>query len=170
MADDMGWRDTGYHGNQIVKTPNLDSMASKGLQFDIYPTLLEITGTTMPNQPVLDGVSVVPLIDGQMKERPKPIGFMLWNQKGKKQENRKGLEGADFNQDTQGVWIDGKFKLVIGPRGEKVQLFDIYADQANRTNLAEKEPEVVARMTKALSEWRGSVRNGFDGKDYVSGK
>ena len=36
IADDMGWRDTGYHGNPVVKTPHLDDMASKGLQFDFF--------------------------------------------------------------------------------------------------------------------------------------
>jgi arylsulfatase A-like enzyme len=42
---------------------------------DIYPTLLEITGVRMMNQPPLDGISLVPLIDQKMKTRPKPIGF-----------------------------------------------------------------------------------------------
>ena len=42
---------------------------------DIYPTLLDITGVRMPNQPPLDGVSLVPLLAGQMKARPKPMGF-----------------------------------------------------------------------------------------------
>jgi arylsulfatase A-like enzyme len=43
--------------------------------FDIYPTLLEIVGVTMENQPPLDGVSLVPLIDGKMTARPRPMGF-----------------------------------------------------------------------------------------------
>jgi len=42
---------------------------------DIYPTLLEITGVKMKNQPPLDGISLVPLIDNKMKTRPKPMGF-----------------------------------------------------------------------------------------------
>ena len=42
---------------------------------DIYPTLLEITGVRMKNQPPLDGISLVPLIDSKMKTRPKPMGF-----------------------------------------------------------------------------------------------
>ncbi len=42
---------------------------------DIYPTLLEITGVTIPNQTPLDGVSLKPLIDGDMGQRPKPMGF-----------------------------------------------------------------------------------------------
>ena len=49
---------------------------------DIYPTLLDIVGVKVPNQAPLDGVSLVPLLDGKLTERPKPIGFMLWNGKG----------------------------------------------------------------------------------------
>jgi len=42
---------------------------------DIYPTLLEIAGVQMENQPPLDGISLVPLINGTMNVRPKPMGF-----------------------------------------------------------------------------------------------
>jgi len=42
---------------------------------DIYPTLLDITGVKMKNQPPLDGISLVPLVEGKMKTRPKPMGF-----------------------------------------------------------------------------------------------
>ncbi|MCA9068154.1 MAG: N-acetylgalactosamine 6-sulfate sulfatase, partial [Planctomycetaceae bacterium] len=43
--------------------------------YDIYPTLLDIVGVKMKDQPVLDGVSLLPLIDGQMEKRGKPLGF-----------------------------------------------------------------------------------------------
>ena len=36
MADDMGWGDPGFNGNRIIKTPNLDAMASNGLRFDRF--------------------------------------------------------------------------------------------------------------------------------------
>ena len=42
---------------------------------DIYPTLLDITDVKMKNQPPLDGISLVPLIESKMKTRPKPMGF-----------------------------------------------------------------------------------------------
>ena len=42
---------------------------------DIYPTLLEIAGVRMENQPPLDGISLAGLIDSKMKTRAKPIGF-----------------------------------------------------------------------------------------------
>lgn len=133
---------------------------------DIYPTILDITGIKLPHQPVLDGVSLLPLIDGKMSVRPKPIGFLLWNGGGKG-EKQKAFDKADFVADVQGVWIDGKYKLIIAPNSENVQLFDIYADQANKQNLASKLPDEVARMTRALNEWRVAVRAGFDGKDYA---
>lgn len=36
MADDLGWSDTGFNGNQVVNTPALDKMANNGLVFDRF--------------------------------------------------------------------------------------------------------------------------------------
>ena len=33
LMDDMGWRDVGFMGNQLVETPNLDRLAKQGLVF-----------------------------------------------------------------------------------------------------------------------------------------
>lgn len=33
MADDLGYGDTGFNGNEIIRTPNLDRLASQGLVF-----------------------------------------------------------------------------------------------------------------------------------------
>lgn len=133
---------------------------------DIYPTLLDITGITMPNQPPLDGMSLVPLLHGTMKERTKPMGFMLRRDK----IGKRSLDEVDFVRDTEGVWIDGKFRLVSHPAGDQkpaqLALYDIFADPAHKTDLTAKQPDDVARMQKALDEWRASVRASFDGKDY----
>ncbi len=42
---------------------------------DIYPTLLDIVGVTVPDQPPLDGISLVGVIEGKVRQRPEPIGF-----------------------------------------------------------------------------------------------
>ena len=42
---------------------------------DIYPTLLDIAGVQVENQPSLDGISLVSLIDRKWNARPKPMGF-----------------------------------------------------------------------------------------------
>ena len=50
---------------------------------DIYPTILEIVGTKPANQPVLDGISLLPVINGNLRKRPKPIGFWNYPTRGK---------------------------------------------------------------------------------------
>jgi len=36
MADDLGWGDPGFNGNQVIVTPQLDDMASRGFVFDRF--------------------------------------------------------------------------------------------------------------------------------------
>ena len=36
MTDDQGWGQTGYYNHPVLKTPNLDEMASNGLRFDRF--------------------------------------------------------------------------------------------------------------------------------------
>jgi len=36
MSDDQGWGDVAYNGNQIVKTPQLDTMAREGVRLDRF--------------------------------------------------------------------------------------------------------------------------------------
>ena len=33
LADDMGWGDSGTYGHELIKTPNMDKMASEGVMF-----------------------------------------------------------------------------------------------------------------------------------------
>ena len=63
-----------------ISTPRTTDVRSNTC--DIYPTLLEIAGVTIQGQPPLDGVSLVPLIEGQMGDRPKPMGFWDYPIKG----------------------------------------------------------------------------------------
>jgi arylsulfatase A-like enzyme len=45
---------------------------------DMFPTLCELAGRSLPDRP-LDGISLVPLIDGKMRKRPSPIFFWSFN-------------------------------------------------------------------------------------------
>jgi len=39
MADDLGWADVGYNGNEFFETPNIDRLAREGMTFDqFYPS------------------------------------------------------------------------------------------------------------------------------------
>ena len=38
VADDLGWSDGGYHGNEVIQTPSLDRLAAEGVQLDRFYT------------------------------------------------------------------------------------------------------------------------------------
>ncbi len=59
---------------------------------DIYPTVLELAGANVPHQPPLDGISLVPLLDGRMPARGKPLGFWVYPRPGRQVRSVKILE------------------------------------------------------------------------------
>jgi len=164
----------------VVKQPLQTNLVCG--HWDMYPTVLEIVGVTMPGQPQLDGISLMPLFRGEKTERERPVGFMLRRRErngqatpdGEKRAKGGNLRAVDFIADTQGVWIDGKYKLVVSPTDNpaspSIKLVDIYADPAEKTNLAADHPDVVKKMRDALDTWRTQVRASFDGKDYQASK
>jgi len=141
------------------------------VHMDIYPTLLDIAGAKVSGQPPLDGISLRPLIDGEMSQRPRPIGFMLRPRKG--EPGHRSLEELDFVADTQGVWVDGRYKLIVGRASPalppEVALYDIVSDPAEQTDLAPAQPETVRAMRTALDAWRRSLRSSHRGEDFSSG-
>jgi len=65
--------------------------------------------------------------------------------------------------------IDGHFKLVIHEAASgdpKRELFDLQADPAEKTNLAQQEPAIAAKLQTRLREWQQSVLQSLSGADY----
>lgn len=115
---------------------------------DIYPTLLSIAGVSVEDQPPLDGVSLLPLIEGGNAQRAKPMGFWDFTTRGIRTPSAKwmgelfaaqqageelppdesSLRAADLPRTAypldrfvgHAAWIDGDWKLhrIEGPRGQ----------------------------------------------------
>ncbi len=64
---------------------------------DILPTLCTLTSTAIPDRP-LDGISLSPVIDGNMTERPEPVGFWAFST-GAEAKNKPYID-AKFQQGT----------------------------------------------------------------------
>jgi arylsulfatase A-like enzyme len=64
--------------------------------------------------------------------------------------------------------LDGKYKLVVrgGMQRPEAQLFNLAADPAEETNIASKQPEVVAHLKELLLNWQTSVLSSLAGNDY----
>ncbi|MDA7915626.1 sulfatase-like hydrolase/transferase [Verrucomicrobia bacterium] len=112
---------------------------------DYLPTILEIVGAEKAESRPLDGVSLVSLLKGQMKQRSEPIGFQS--------KNLLALS-------------DNRFKLYSGDKGKTWELYDLLRNPAEDKDIAEKHPDVVVRMKKVLAEWRASCVRSDQGGDY----
>jgi len=182
VADDMGFFDNGgvsptsgietkgkIGGRTIgllewpAKIPQARQTDMPVCHVDMYPTVLDITGVTMDHQPVLDGVSILPLIEGAMESRPQPLGFASGRYAGK--------EDPPSCEFVTGVWLDGRHMLRLNPVNRKrmeesMALYDIIADPAQETDLADQHPDKVQAMRKDLGKWMASVMESFEGDDY----
>ena len=57
---------------QRIKTPRHSNVIT--VTSDIFPTLCQLVGLPVPDRP-LDGISLLPLIEGELDQRPQPIFF-----------------------------------------------------------------------------------------------
>ncbi|MBT4863544.1 MAG: sulfatase-like hydrolase/transferase [Planctomycetaceae bacterium] len=77
---------------------------------DMLPTLCAVTGLPLVGRP-LDGISLEPLIDGKMTERPTPISFWSFNTKNEGTRGLKPFIAAKLQEGTTPLvkMMDGRF-------------------------------------------------------------
>lgn len=114
---------------------------------DYFPTVLDTLGHQLPETKTrpYDGVSLLPMIKADMNERPRPIAFESHNQVS---------------------LTDNRYKIYSTDNGKTYELYDLIADQGEKTNIAEQHPEIVKRMRQTIDEWRQSCKDSGNGNDY----
>lgn len=130
---------------EMIKAPRTTSMPCS--TSDYFPTVVDALGDRLPdsqNRPY-DGVSLLPLIKGNLSSRPKPIAF----------ESRKQVS-----------LTDNRWKLYSGDQGKTFELYDIVADPKEQTDVAGQHPDVVTKLTGTLTAWRASCAASERGDDY----
>ena len=119
---------------------------------DYFPTILDMVGVKPadPKRPI-DGISLRPLIEGKMKERPTPVAFETMG------DARGSLHLALF---------ENRYKLITDLDEKPDMLFDLASDPVEKTNLAASMPDRVKAMRGRLAAWRDSCRASNAGTDY----
>ncbi len=175
-------------GHRVTKVPTNTC--------DIYPTLLDIAGVRMENQPPLDGVSLTSLIAGRMKTRPRPMGFWDYPERGISTPSDKwmtelleaqksggtgdparlrldaGEITKQYPDDTFGghaAWIDWPWKLHrIEDKNAKVkwELYNLARDPGEKNDVLTQHSDRVKSMKSQLEAWLRSVVHSLNGRDY----
>ena len=88
---------------------------------DIYPTLMEIAEVELKKQPPLDGISLLPILEGEAKKRAKPMGFWDIGAKGIEVSSKKWM-GDLLKAQAKGKEPDAPERVLAdaGQIGEKV--------------------------------------------------
>lgn len=162
---------------------------------DMFTTLTELVGVSLPDRP-LDGISLMPVINGSEQERPSPICFWNFDRRHLNDtipyidpELQKGttplvkmshgvytrnftnfhhyeIEEDDYKGDRS--ILDNQYKLVIDDRKKKTtkELYDILNDPGETTNLIEEYPIVAADLEEQMKNWQTSVLKSLTEQDY----
>jgi arylsulfatase A-like enzyme len=113
---------------------------------DYFPTVIDILGFKIERRPEpVDGISLLPLINGKMQRRPMPIGFQSAGQLS---------------------LTDNRYKIYSSNKGKTYNLFDLLEDPGETKDLAAEKPQILQSMKNMLIKWRKSCRDSLAGNDY----
>lgn len=163
---------------------------------DIFPTLLEIVGLTPDQGRPLDGISLLPLIEGtNMQQRT--MGFWQYPGRGIRTPSKEwmaelleaqqagnmtgdstrlrleaGILDKHYSSDSlpgHAALLEWPYKLHRIPHQTDSitwELYDLARDSMETTNLLTEFPERVASMKSSLHTWQQSVVASLNGEDY----
>ncbi|MDF7806357.1 sulfatase-like hydrolase/transferase [Pontiellaceae bacterium B12219] len=112
---------------------------------DLLPTFLDAAGIALPEGYAPDGQSAFSAFKGEAFTRNKPI-FWEW----------RGGDNHEYTWPSLGV-RDGRWKLLVNPETQKVELYDLENDWAEKNDVAADHPEVVQKLSEQLRVWKQSL-------------
>jgi N-acetylgalactosamine-6-sulfatase len=112
---------------------------------DLLPTFMAAAGAELPAGYKPDGENVLSAFQGKGFTRTKPI---FWEWRG----------GANYPDTWPSLGIrDGRWKLLLNKEQNRVELYDMENDWAEKTDVSGQYPEVVKQLTEKLDEWKAGL-------------
>jgi arylsulfatase A-like enzyme len=113
---------------------------------DYVPTIMDALNFKMPDDRPIDGASLLPMLEGEISERRKPMPFM---HKGK------------------AVWIQGDLKFMT--QGKRVtEVYNLRSDRFEEHNIISEHRAKIIEMERYIMRWNLSCKDSHAGKDYAT--
>ena len=129
---------------------------------DYVPTVAEAAGLEIwADSRPMDGLSLIPLIEGRMASRGKPIAFQCPDAGERGTASRLGSPDHAL--------IGDRFKLLSyldDARDEEDMLFDLALDQGEDYNIADQRRNFARKMKRELRRWDAACSKSHQGADY----
>ncbi|WP_044103731.1 sulfatase [Neolewinella persica] len=131
------------------RIPAATKNAAPILHIDLYPTLLDMAGIDRPTEQVLDGESLVPLLEGQRVDTKREA--LIWQYTNYAGYNAKW---GNFRSSWVNVIQSEGYKLTEDVETGKYTLFNLKTDPYEEREIAASNPEIIARLTARLASWK----------------
>ncbi len=117
---------------------------------DLLPTFCEIAGVTMPEGYQPDGMSQLAVLKGkQAPVREKPL---FW-----KYPSRWPASKSKPDHWVSYAVVDQTWKLAANIDNSYVELYDIAGDPYEKTDLKDKNPQIVSQLIEKLNAWQKTL-------------
>jgi arylsulfatase len=143
-ADEGGTRVPAFFQwpGKLPEGVDVDRLAA---HIDLFPTFVDLCGAKAPKGVVLDGRSLVPLLEDPKADWPDRYLFT--------HVGRWPAGKADASKYKKCAVRSQRYRFV-----NNRELFDMEKDPGQKRNVAEQKPKVVAAMRKAYNAWWREVR------------
>jgi len=126
---------------------------------DILPTLLDAAGADIPENLTIDGVSLLPLLEGRGKDWAERMIF-LQCERGMKVHRYKNC--AVISERFKLIGYPNTFEereLVTSRQNPVLELYDISSDPGETSNVADLHPDMLKKLRAAYDNWFDDVKN-----------
>ena len=117
------------------------------ISLDLYPTLLEAAGMPPPDDYVLDGRSLLPVLTGA--DTPLDRDALYWHFPG----YLEAFEPGHWRTTPVSVIRAGPWKLLHFYEDDRLELYNLDADLGERHDVAAERPSVRQRLHRRLLRW-----------------
>lgn len=121
---------------------------------DLFPTILEVVGVPIPENKLLDGKSIVPLLKGRRDLDRRAI---FWHFPAYLEGKAEGARDPYFRTRPAGSVRVGDFKLIEYFEDGALELYNLADDISEKNNLVESMPEKASELYQLMLDWRQKV-------------